>query len=299
MSGSKNTALCLLPLVEAAACGTAMVTPMPHANADARDSTDPYAASDIYRALGVMGPFVTMDDDLYLTVNGTAALLDPGISALHVTIAHDYALHNNAMIGAMHGSLGRVNELEPGNSELAAAVEDFVGGKFRNFINRGDPDQSAMSVVTASHPIRSGHDAARAGGPFGMYGHVPAYHGLPGTVCGGSGDDPHKEPPERPVGSFLTKAAAILDLLDAGYHKVPLYATGLQQFGGNYGNDYAKTASAYGCNSGEFRDQVVIKPSGSTYYHNTQGPEPNPEVFSYPMPVWWWAGYVLAWHWAN
>ncbi len=105
-----------------------------------------------------------------------------------------------------------------------------------------------------------------------------------GEVCGGA---PWNPQPEPPVTSKYASSGAVNHLLNNGYHQVPFYASG------NYGDDYAKNTSAFGCNNGELRTQGLVT---SANYYNHQSPEPNPEILSYTAPVWWWDGYVLVWH---
>ena len=108
-----------------------------------------------------------------------------------------------------------------------------------------------------------------------------------GEVCGGAPWNPQSEPNVL----YLTSSiGAVNYLVFNGYHLVPAYASGL------YGDDYAREIGAFGCNYGEMRSQGIVT---GTYSYNSQSPEPNPEILSYTAPVWWWDGYVLAWHIAN
>ncbi len=108
-----------------------------------------------------------------------------------------------------------------------------------------------------------------------------------GEVCGGA---PWNPLPAPQVYLLYTIGSAVDYLLGDGYHQVPIYASG------NYGNDYAKEVNAYGCYRGEMRMQGIVQTYNS---FNSQGPEPNPEILEYTAPVWWWDGYVIAWHYAN
>ncbi len=105
-----------------------------------------------------------------------------------------------------------------------------------------------------------------------------------GDVCGQSPWNPLPQPPVY-LETGLPTASSYL--LSHGYHQVAFYATTA------FGNDYQKNVSAYGCYSGEMRDQGLVQ---SSITYNDQGPEPNPEILSYTAPAIWWDVYVIAWH---
>ena len=108
-----------------------------------------------------------------------------------------------------------------------------------------------------------------------------------GEVCGGA---PWNPQPEPDVFLRYSSLGASNYLVYNGYHVVAFYATTA------YGNDYAKETNAFGCNNGEMRMQGLVQ---TTNTYNSQGPEPNPEIHSYTAPIWWWDGYVIAWHLVN
>ncbi len=110
-------------------------------------------------------------------------------------------------------------------------------------------------------------------------------------ACGGGYDNPHDCPPRLDSGIYRDTRDDIVDyLLDNGLHIVPRYASY------DYGDDYAKVVSAYGCGGGPFRHQAWPSPSGSVWTYRYQTPEPNPEIFSYWWPAYWWGPYVQWWH---
>ena len=257
----------------------------------------PYAADDILYTFDNMGLFVTLNDDYHLVVNETAGYSQQGISELNIAIARDFAAHSDAIIDAAKiGPVGRVNELASINPELINAIHDFENGKFRSLFNGGDR-VIRTSLPEAGAPVtHPAHASAHASGAFGIGGAIPAHHSAPGTACGGGFLDPHVRPPIREMGSFPDMSSTVSELVRLGYHKVPAYATGYQFHGGNYEDDYAKVGSAYGCNRGEFRDQALIAVENGRYHYRTQGPEVNPEIFSYIWPATWWGTYVFLWH---
>ncbi|MEW5707015.1 MAG: hypothetical protein AB1743_09535 [Actinomycetota bacterium] len=110
-------------------------------------------------------------------------------------------------------------------------------------------------------------------------------------ACGGSSDNPHPCPPRLNSGFYTSsRDKVVARLLYMGYHKTAGYACG------DSPNDYSKVVAAYNCNNGPFRKQAIIYQSGTQWTYWTQEPEPNPEIFSYVWPAWWWGGYVRWWH---
>jgi len=105
-----------------------------------------------------------------------------------------------------------------------------------------------------------------------------------GDVCGQSPWNPLPNPPVY-LETGLPTASSYL--ISQGYHQVAIYATG------DYGNDYQKNVSAYGCYSDEMRQQGLVQ---SSITYNDQGPESNPEILTYTAPSIWWDLYVIAWH---
>ncbi len=107
-----------------------------------------------------------------------------------------------------------------------------------------------------------------------------------GDVCGGSQNNPHPCPPWNNSGIYKNSRTAIVNyLLSIGFHQTAWYAS-------YNNNDYTKGCDAYGCSSPIFRTQAIIFQSDSLWSYRTQTPEPNPEIFSYTWPVWWWGSYV-------
>ena len=113
---------------------------------------------------------------------------------------------------------------------------------------------------------------------------LPEAFALWGDVCGGQSINPHPAPT---IYTYYRSQGAVAWLGSNGYTLVPSYASN------NYGSDYGKNVSAYGCGNGEMRSQAVAT---SYNYHTSQSPEPNPDINAYTAPVWWWDGYVYLWH---
>lgn len=111
-------------------------------------------------------------------------------------------------------------------------------------------------------------------------------------VCGGSGSNPHTQPPNTTSGTWSTGTAAI-NALPSSYHQVPFYASY------NYGNDYHDPKTLYNCTADSFCYQsIAYEESDGVWMHSEHHSpgEPNPEVLAYTWPVWWWGGYVYDWH---
>jgi len=111
-------------------------------------------------------------------------------------------------------------------------------------------------------------------------------------VCGGSSSNPHSQPSTTYKYGFSTHSTAVSDLTNNEFHKVPVYASF------TYGDDYHDPKTLYGCTTDSFRHQSVIQADDSGYKHKEHHSpgEPNPEVFAYTHPVWWWSFYVIEWH---
>ncbi len=113
-------------------------------------------------------------------------------------------------------------------------------------------------------------------------------------VCGGSFDNPHDEYAKKTTGTYSTENVAAVAALNMGYHQVPIYASDPLSYFETV--DMGKSISAYNCNFGAFRDQIVVTENNSNYDHRKQIKEPNPEFLSFSAPVWWWTWYTAQWH---
>ncbi|MEP0824649.1 MAG: hypothetical protein HRF40_04120 [Nitrososphaera sp.] len=112
-----------------------------------------------------------------------------------------------------------------------------------------------------------------------------------GDVCGGSQSNPHPCPLWQESRVYRSSEQAITEYLWAqGFHRTLQYAS--------YGNpyDFTEGCDAYGCSSPIFRTQAIIYQSGSQWTYRYQTPEPNPEIYDYVWPVYWWGSYVQWWH---
>ncbi len=114
-------------------------------------------------------------------------------------------------------------------------------------------------------------------------------------VCGGSFDNPHPEYIRKEIYSISSKSAAISIVENWGYVRVPEYASSPSEWFNSNSLDYGKEISAYNCNFGAFRDQIVLDNDGRWDF-NKQIKEPNPSFLDYYSPVWWWIWYTGVWH---
>ncbi len=114
-------------------------------------------------------------------------------------------------------------------------------------------------------------------------------------VCGGSQQQPHICPARKNSGIFkATKTEISNNVKSQGFHNT--YWPGCGSTGYSCPEDFTKWVNAYSCTWGSFRTQARILQQGSSWTYWTQTPEPNPEIFSYNWPVYWWGQYVQWWH---
>ncbi|MBI2530149.1 MAG: hypothetical protein HYW05_03320 [Candidatus Diapherotrites archaeon] len=114
-------------------------------------------------------------------------------------------------------------------------------------------------------------------------------------VCGGSQQQPHQCPARVNSGISKKSQTEISNYLKGmGFHNT--YWPGCGPQGYTCSTDFTKWISAYNCTWGSFRTQANIFQSGTKWTYRTQSPEPNPEIFSYSWPVYWWGTYVSWWH---
>ena len=128
------------------------------------------------------------------------------------------------------------------------------------------------------------------------------------TACGITyGSTSHAEPTVVVgIHGYDDKDTAAKALEGLGFHEISYPYTDWDLRGYDFGKkNYAGYAE---CDNGEFRDQHVIYDEsthwmGSVAYGPThtlaQHNEPNPEVFSYDNPTFWWAVYTADWHYSN
>ncbi len=113
-------------------------------------------------------------------------------------------------------------------------------------------------------------------------------------VCGGSREHPHHCPARVPSRISRSSSSAMSTyLISSGFHNTyyPGCGTARPSCPG-----FTRWISTYSCASGIFRTEAWLTGSGSSWSYSTQTPEPNPEIFSYGWPVWWWYDYVSWWH---
>lgn len=262
-----------------------------HAQGIHSDVHMPYALGDIEHSFAAMEEYVVYSKNKSISFDTINAMRDSSVSELDIEIASEFAVHSNDIINATFGHLAQTNELEAGNLELKRAVQELEGGKFSAMFGTGGGSAGRVNDIM---PVL--YEYATVSPIFlqKILADEPqeVRHGSRSSAiaCNGGFQNPHPVPAVIPKRWFTTEFAAERYLINNGYHQVPLYASG------NYGNDFAKTTTAYHCDSGEMRSQVVVFQTGSYWRHNTQSPEPNPEILAYGWPAYWWGAYVAWWH---
>ncbi len=116
-------------------------------------------------------------------------------------------------------------------------------------------------------------------------------------VCGGSLNNPHPEYIRKDIRKTNTVTEAQYIVVGWGYSEVPFYASYVWWGFTDDLVDYGKQITAYNCNHGAFRDQIVIEHHDDSQWHlMKQIKEPNPAFDDYVQPVWWWIYYTAVWH---
>ncbi len=256
------------------------------------DTSQDYTLQEIHHAFDVMEPFVIYDENKNIKFD-ISATKDPNVTQKDIDVALDFTIHNNAIMNATVGSVGKVNELGTNNMELKLALKDLQTGKFKAlFANSG-----AIGSTNDITPVSYDYVQTPIVTVFGIDSIVPVHHGAWLTVCGGGFNDPHKPDtyPDNYRGSG-TLSATQSELKRAGYHMVDVYASWTGTTSQPY--DFAKVtpSSQYSglCDLGAFRDQAIIDPPNFSY--RVFEYEPNPEVIRYVWPALWWGPYVAWWH---
>jgi hypothetical protein len=160
---------------------------------------------------------------------------------------------------------------EEASSSLTAEDFAFIDPLFRRFAKKG------------ISPLSSENQSSVASNQLVIFPHCGSF--ISPTPC----------PPRMEAGVvFSSREDATQHLLSLGYHLVPRYAT----VPGGFKNDFALVIDNADCGSGPFRKEAALQHHGECWTFYTQGPEPNPEIFSYvalwPYP--WWPEYVFWWH---
>lgn len=115
-------------------------------------------------------------------------------------------------------------------------------------------------------------------------------------VCGGSLSNPHPEYVQKDIYQTSSKSTAINIVEYWEYVEVAPYASNPSEWFNFNSMDYGKEITAYNCNPGAFRDQIVLDQEDSQWHFNKQIKEPNPSFLDYASPVWWWVYYTAVWH---
>lgn len=111
------------------------------------------------------------------------------------------------------------------------------------------------------------------------------------------------KPPRRESNIYFNSTQEIGDYLKRnwGYHLTARYATTRDTYGRDWTDEYdyigkPERLRVAKHNSVAYRFQSLGYQKNGRWTYWYEGPEPNPEVFSYFPPAWWWRPYVLWWH---
>lgn len=235
------------------------------------ENSDAYDVDFLEKAFTELAPFVKINEDYTLTLDAKEAKR-AGLHRKVIKVGQEFVELNNELVNVV-----RSEGIHSKNIDRKKLK------KFEAFFKRvaeGKKGKKASSAVNS--------DLSTEG--------VDKLTPLTQTACGGGPDDPHVCPSWRESGVYRSTLQGIIDYLTSnGFHATAGYACGGDPFEPcEY--DYTKVVSAYGCPGGPFRTQAIIYQSGSDWTYRYQTPEPNPEIFSYWWPAWWWGAYVVWWH---
>ena len=217
------------------------------------------SSTTLWSEIHAITPYVVIGEDRSVVVNETQAYAD-GVPEATIRLATQIAALNNEVLA----NPDQFNA--PIDPASLAAVEEF------------------FLVVANGVP-----DDATSEGPGGLKQDSGGVERQ--IVCGGGPDQPHPCPSWKTVAATWNSSQAVINrLLTSGYHKTAGYASGYNA------SDYTMCVSAYSCGGCRFRTQAILYQSGNKWGYRTQTPEPNPEIFSYVWPAWWWGTYVRWWH---
>ncbi|MFH0836066.1 MAG: hypothetical protein V1834_02780 [Candidatus Micrarchaeota archaeon] len=241
-----------------------------------------YASADgktMKTTMQALTPFMNLDESDYSVSFDYSRAKISGLSANALRLGKNYErFHNQVISSVMRGTYPAGID-----SSLSAEFEPM----FRYVAETGD-------MISASSPISI--NKMRTANALSFDSFVPSFtRRLSYLVCGGDQQHPHKCPTRVNTGIYKSTLTEMQNYLkSAGYHNTYWPGCGIGGYPCQY--DFSKTAYAYGCNGGQFRNQANIAKSGSKWTYSWQSPEPNPEIFSYSWPVYWWGTYVNWWH---
>jgi len=234
----------------------AMILPFSGMNNAQAEETESYDVLDIASALTSIEPYVTINENGSVTIDKVNA--KQNLSKNDYKIAKDYLKYQNNLVKQLRDV-----------PDKKSVSDEYSEKKFAKLFKH-IKDRKAGKQATVTETI---------GNIF-----VPKAYATWGDVCGQSPWNPLPQPTAY-LKTGLPTASSYL--ISQGYHQVAVYATT------QYGNDYQKNVSAYGCYSDEMRQQGFIQ---SSITYNDQGPESNPEILTYTAPSIWWDAYVILWH---
>lgn len=243
-----------------------------------------YTIDEISHSFGIMEEYVIYDEIRKIVFDLTNAMKNPNISQLDVKIALDFAAHNNELMEALYGSVGRVDEL--GRDPIKQALDSYVNGRFKAvFDGESEPGESTGEIRRTSYNPNQITAIFTPDITQATIYPVRSHQGGSMLACGGSQNNPHNhydpidDPPKNEPG-FSSAIVAKNWALANGYHNIYWPFSSVER-----GLDFSRTdtTAPEGCNSGQFREQAVMADRGTEKIFRTQHDEPNPELHTY----WW------------
>lgn len=214
----------------------------------------------INQELAALEPYVHFANDGTSTLDARSARQD-GFSEHTISLAEEIVAFHNELVEIEAAS--GVHDVE----RIKISLERYP--RLREFFELASQESTAEKSSNGPSPL-----GVHACGTF-------------------SNPVPDYTPPRYTFGPYADPEGT---LLSWGFHHTAWYACGqLPPY--DCPNDFTRGRGYYGpygyCSSPRFRDQG--RTDGSPYFTIQYG-EPNPEIYSYSWPYWYWDAYVFWWH---
>lgn len=244
---------------------------LPFSMVDSAEAAKQYTRAEIDHAFTAADGYVTYVENNIMKVDRDSMIAD-GVPYKDMKIMTKYAREHNKLMNALASGV---------ESDIVTARENVLNGSFKNLFDAPTGDFELATDVDYwslnACGVTSGNSSTWPSNPQIILG-VSGYSSQSSIESALSSQDLHKV--NWPYSDWGDVVYAEKNFTGKG-----------------------------GCNEGEFRDEHHVYDdtvthtyngvSSSGYHELIQYNEPNPEVFDYDNPTYWWAVFVQQWHNAN